>query len=169
MEPVTERDLRASFVNCSRGEARRLTLPRDFADTPWDDLDFLGWRDPRAPERAYLAAYPAAGRGGRLVGLALRAAPGGARGFTARSMCSLCLTTRTGGAVSLMTARRTGEAGRHGDSVGRYLCGDLDCSLYVRGRKRSVAGGELEESLPVAEKVARVRANLDAFLDAVTR
>ncbi|TDE27586.1 FBP domain-containing protein [Actinomadura sp. 6K520] len=164
MEPVTERDLRASFVNCSRGEARRLALPRDFTGLPWDDLDFLGWRDPRAPERAYLVAE----RGGRPTGIALRAASGAPRGFTARSMCSLCLTTRTGGAVSLMTARRTGEAGRQGNSVGRYLCGDLDCSLYVRGTKRSVAGGDLEESLSLEDRVARIRVNLHAFLDKVT-
>ncbi|XRQ15146.1 FBP domain-containing protein [Actinomadura welshii] len=164
MEPVTERDLRRSFVNCSRGEANRLTLPRDFADLPWDDLDFLGWRDPRAPERAYLVAE----HGGRLTGIALRAAGGVSRGFTARSMCSLCLTTRTGGAVSLMTARRTGEAGRQGNSVGQYFCGDLDCSLYVRGRKKSVAGGDLEESLTPQEKVARIQANLHAFLDKAT-
>ena len=142
-----------------------MNLPRNLSEQPWDDLDFLGWRDPRAPERAYLVAD----RGGRPTGIALRAASGASRGFTARSMCSLCLTTRTGGAVSLMTARRTGEAGRQGDSVGRYLCGDLACSLYVRGRKQSVASGELEETLSVEDKVARIRANLEAFLDTVTR
>ena len=165
MKPVTERDIRASFVNCSRGEARRLNLPAGFDDLPWDDLDFLGWRDPRAPERAYLAVE----RDGRLVGIALRAVSGASRGFTARSMCSLCLTIRTGGAVALMTARRTGEAGRRGDSVGQYFCGDLDCSLYVRGRKQSVAGGDLEESLTLEDKIARIEANLSAFVDKVTR
>jgi hypothetical protein len=165
MRPVIERDLRASFVNCSKGEAKRLGLPKDFADLPWGDLDFLGWRDPGAPGRAYLVAE----RGDRLVGIALRPSPGAARGFTSRSMCSLCLTTRTGGGVALMTARRTGEAGRQGNSVGRYLCDDLACSLYVRGKKQSVAGGDLDESLTPEEKVARVQANLRAFLENVTR
>jgi len=164
MRPVTERDLRTSFVNCSKGEAKRLHLPKDFADLPWDDLDFLGWRDPGAPGRAYLVTE----RDDGLVGLSLRVAPSAARGFTSRSMCSLCLTTRTGGGVTLMTARRTGEAGRQGNSVGQYMCGDLDCSLYVRDKKQSVAGGGLDESLTLDEKVARVLANLDAFLDKVT-
>ncbi|MFA1543430.1 FBP domain-containing protein [Actinomadura monticuli] len=164
MRPVTERDIRASFVNCSKGEAKRLHLPKDFADLPWDDLDFLGWRDPSAPGRAYLVTE----RDGGLVGLSLRVAPSAARGFTSRSMCSLCLTTRTGGGVTLMTARRTGEAGRQGNSVGQYMCGDLDCSLYVRDKKQSVAGGGLDESLTLDEKVARVLANLDTFLDKVT-
>ncbi|TDD82355.1 FBP domain-containing protein [Actinomadura darangshiensis] len=165
MRPVTEREIRTSFVNCSKGEAKRLGLPKDFATLPWDDLDFLGWRDPGAPERAYLVAQ----HDDRLVGIGLRRASGTSRGFTSRSMCSLCLTTRTGGAVALMTARRMGEAGRQGNSVGQYVCDDLDCSLYVRGKKHSVAGGEFEESLTRDEKVARIQANLHTFLDKITR
>ncbi|WP_067805257.1 FBP domain-containing protein [Actinomadura formosensis] len=165
MRPVTEHDIRASFVNCSKGEAKRLSLPKDFTDLPWDDLDFLGWQDPGAPGRAYLVTM----RDDGLVGISLRVTAGAARGFTSRSLCSLCLTTRTGGGVTLMTARRTGEAGRQGNSVGQYLCGDLDCSLYVRGKKQSVAGGGLDESLSLEEKVARVQTNLDTFLDKVTR
>jgi hypothetical protein len=165
MKPLTEHDVRTSFVNCSKGEAKRLGLPKDFADLPWDDLDFLGWLDPGAPGRAYLIAD----RDDRLVGVSLRVASGASRGFTSRSMCSLCLTTRTGGGVALMTARRTGEAGRQGNSVGQYMCTDLDCSLYARGKKQSVAGSGLEESLSEEEKVARVLANLHAFLDKVTR
>ncbi|WP_204066309.1 FBP domain-containing protein [Planobispora siamensis] len=140
-------------------------MPGDFAELPWEDLDFLGWRDPGAPGRAYLVAE----RGDRAVGVALRAVSGGGRAFTARSMCSLCLTVRTGGGVALMTAPRTGEAGRQGNSVGEYLCADLACSLYVRGRKRSAAEGDFEESLSRDEKIARIRGNLTAFLDKVIR
>jgi hypothetical protein len=164
MRPVTEHDIRTSFVNCSKGEAKRLGLPKDFTDLPWDDLDFLGWRDPGAPQRAYLVTERQDG----LVGIALRTTSGTSRGFTARSMCSLCLTTRTGGGVALMTARRTGDAGRQGNSVGQYLCGDLACSLYVRDKKQSVAGGDLDEHLTLDERIARVQANLDAFLHKVT-
>jgi hypothetical protein len=163
MTPLTEQDIRASFVNCSKGEAKRLGLPRD--DPAWGDLDFLGWRDPKAPQRAYLVAERDAG----LVGVVLRVATGAARGFTARSMCSLCLTTHTSGGVALMTAPRTGEAGRSGDSVGTYVCGDLDCSLYVRGRKQSVGSFAQHDTLTVAEKSARLVKNLHAFLDQVTR
>jgi len=111
VQPISEPDIRASFVNCSKGEARRLAVPRELAEVPWADLDFLGWRDPGAAERAYLVAER---DGGGLTGVALRATPKGTRSFTARSMCSLCLTTRTAGAVALMTARRTGESGRRG-------------------------------------------------------
>ncbi|MGW4958375.1 FBP domain-containing protein [Nonomuraea sp. NPDC004186] len=160
MRPVTERDIRASFINCSKGETQRLSMPRDFTQSPWEDLDFLGWRDPGAPERAYLVAE----RESSFVGIALRVTSGSSRGFTSRSMCSLCLTMHTSGGVALMTARRTGEAGRQGNSVGQYLCTDLDCSLYVRGKKKAAGDGAIDESLSLPEKVARTRANLFAFL-----
>jgi treble-clef zinc-finger protein len=164
MKSISERDIRLSFVNCSKGEAKRLTIPAGLDALPWPDLDFLGWRDPGAPERAYLVAE----HDDRLVGVALRAASAGTRGFTARSICSLCLTTRTGGGVVLMSARRTGAAGRRGNSVGQYLCSDLACSVYIRGRKQSV-GGAVDESLSQEEKIARTLANLDAFLAKITR
>lgn len=54
MKPLTEQEIRTAFVNCTKGEAKRLSVPRDLADRPWDDLDYLGWRDPQAPHRAYL-------------------------------------------------------------------------------------------------------------------
>ncbi|MEV4474554.1 FBP domain-containing protein [Nonomuraea sp. NPDC049504] len=165
MRPITDHDIRTSFINCSKGEAKRLSTPKDLADFPWDDLDFLGWRDPGAPERAYLVAD----HGGALTGVALRVTSGAARAFTSRSMCSLCLTTHTNGGVALMTARRTGEAGRQGNTVGQYVCADLACSLYTRGRKKAPGDGALmDESLTVEDKIARVRVNLEAFLDKVT-
>src|SRR3954464_7272964 len=81
MEPLTEQEIRAAFVNCTKGEARRLSVPRDLAERPWDDLDFLGWRDPQAPDRAYLVAE----LDGRPTALALRSsAP--AFGQTRRSV-----------------------------------------------------------------------------------
>ncbi|WP_116950263.1 FBP domain-containing protein [Jiangella endophytica] len=165
MRPITEDDIRRSFVNCSKGEAQRLAVPRDLGEQPWDDLDFLGWRDPGAPDRGYLVTE----RDDGLVGVTLRAASKAARGFTTRSMCSLCLTTHTSGGVSLMTARRTGEAGRQGNTVGQYLCSDLACSLYVRGRKKSIVGIEIDETITVDEKVARARRNLTTFLGAVLK
>lgn len=141
-----------------------MNLPRDFADVPWTDLDFLGWRDPGAPDRGYLVAE----RGEkRLVGVSLRSASGGGRGFTARSICSICKTTRTGGGVALLSARRAGESGRNGNTVGQYICSDLACSLYVRGKKIS-AGTLLDETLVTEARIARVEKGLDAFLNKIT-
>ena len=163
MRPIGESEIRTSFVNCSKGEALRLGLPRDFAELPWADLDFLGWRDPGAPERGYLVVE----RADRLVGVSLRTASGAGRGFTARSICSICKTTRTGGGVALLSARRAGESGRNGNTVGQYICSDLACSLYVRGRKIS-AGSLLDETLDVDSRIERVRKGLELFLERVT-
>ncbi|MET8448122.1 FBP domain-containing protein [Streptomyces sp. NPDC005209] len=160
MRPLTEQAVRDSFVNCSKGEAKRLAVPRDLAERPWDDLDFLGWRDLGAPDRSYLVTE----REGRPVGVSLRF-PSSRRGFLHRSMCSVCLTTHPGGGVSLMTARKAGAAGREGNSVGLYMCTDLACSLYVRGRKVPRSGMRFEESLTTEEQIARTAGNLSAFLD----
>jgi hypothetical protein len=162
VRPVTESDIRASFVNCTKGEAKRLAVPRDLATRPWPDLDFLGWRDPAAPERAYLVVESGDG----LTGVALRRATPGT-GLARRSMCSLCLTTHSGDGVSLMTARKAGRAGQHGNSVGSYICSDLACSLYLRGKKDAGLGARFHETLTVAEKIARTMANVTAFLSRV--
>ncbi|MDN3026873.1 FBP domain-containing protein [Streptomyces sp. S.PB5] len=160
MRSLTEHDIRNSFVNCSKGEAKRLSVPRDLDERPWDDLDFLGWRDPGAPDRSYVVTE----RDDRFVGVTLRLTSAH-RGFLHRSMCSLCLTTHPGGGVSLMTARKTGAAGREGNSVGLYMCTDLACSLYVRGRKVPESTLRMEESLTVEEQIARTTGNLSAFID----
>jgi hypothetical protein len=162
MEPLTEQEIRAAFVNCTKGEAKRLSVPRDLAERPWEDLDYLGWRDPQAPDRAYLVAV----LDGRPTALALRGSAAGSW-QTRRSMCSLCLTTHSGG-VSLMVARRAGKAGQQGNSVGAYMCDDLACSLYVRGKKDAGAGARLHETLTLDEKIRRTVTNLAAFVAKVT-
>jgi hypothetical protein len=163
MKPLTEREIRSSFVNCSKGEAARLSLPRDLGELPWEDLDFLGWRDPGAPDRGYLVAPHPAGPE-QLAGVSLRATAAGRGGYLRRSMCSICLTTHPGGGVSLMTAPKAGRAGRDGNSTGVYMCSDLLCSLYVRGRKAVAPGGRFEETLTVEEQIQRTRERLAAFL-----
>ncbi|MEU3464347.1 FBP domain-containing protein [Streptomyces sp. NPDC006733] len=162
MKPLTEHEIRAAFVNCTKGEAKRLSLPRDLADRPWDDLDYLGWRDPQAPDRAYLVAE----RDGRLTALVLRC-PSTPSGSLRRSMCTLCVTTHTGG-VCLMVAPKAGRAGQQGNTIGAYICSDLACSLYVRGRKDAGPGSRMHETLTLEEKIARTAGNLAAFIAKVT-
>ncbi|MFF7459263.1 FBP domain-containing protein [Kitasatospora sp. NPDC008115] len=156
MKPLTESEIRAAFVNCSKGEAARLNVPRDLAERSWDDLDFLGWRDPQAPDRGYLVIE----LDGRLVAIVLRAS--GATAWQARgSLCSLCRTPHADG-VSLLVAPRAGKAGKQGHSVGAYMCADLACSLYMRGLKDP--GTRFRESLTLEEKIDRMTGNLTAFL-----
>lgn len=163
MHELTGAEIRASFVNATKGETTRLALPPDLADLPWDDLDFLGWRDPASPQRAFIVMTTAAGA----TGIALRLAHS-ATGRRRRNMCAVCLTTHSGDGVSLMTARKAGRAGQQGNSVGTYLCSDLACSLYVRGKRDAGIGARLHETLTVQEKIDRTVANLAAFVAKVT-
>ncbi|MFI7497443.1 FBP domain-containing protein [Streptomyces sp. NPDC049687] len=160
MKEISEPAIRASFVNCSKGAAKRLPVPRFLSELPWDDLDFLGWRDSSAPERSYIVTE----HGGELVGVEFRRAARVA-GSHHRSMCSLCLTTHPASGVELMTAHKARSTGDNYNTVGTYICSDLACSLYVRGLKRVQPGGHPRESLSVDEKIQRTRANLAAFLD----
>jgi hypothetical protein len=159
MRPLSEHEIRASFVNCSKGEARRLNLPRGLAELPWESLDFLGWRDQGAPDRAYLVAP----RGDGLVGIVLRV-PSVRRSLARSNICSLCITAHAGSGVTLLAARRAGTSGREGNTVGTYICADLACSLYVRGLKKSTLITRPNESLPQEEQIAHMLANLDGFL-----
>lgn len=163
MRPVTEAEIRSSFVNCSKGAARRLAVPRDLVDRPWGDLDFLGWVDPAARDRAYLVVD----NGDGLVGVTLRVAQPTDGKARRSSMCTLCRTTHPGGGTSLMTARKAGKQGQLGNSVGALICTDLACSLYLRGKKTPGPGGRLNESLTVDEQVERLTGDLSTFLDKV--
>jgi hypothetical protein len=161
--PVSEAELRKSFVNCSKGEAQRINPPRRLAALPWPELDFLGWRDPGAPDRGYLLAdYH-----DELVGLSLRVATNVRRSLTKTTVCSICLTAHLGSGVSLFAAPKAGAAGRQGNTVGTYICADLACPLYVRGKKIPDFGPRFEESLTLEEQVARTLGNLELFIDQV--
>ena len=152
-------------MNCSRGEAEVLTLPRGFDELPWGELEMLGWRDPKAPLRGYIVVQGFLGGDEEPVGIAVRAAESRMSSRTA-AMCLLCQTAQSGDAVSLFTARRTGEAGRNGNTVGTYMCADLACSRRVR----TDIPPWLRERDPaevVAERAADLRARVRGFVDAV--
>jgi hypothetical protein len=68
--------------------------------------------------------------GDRLTGVVLRAADGSGRARAA--MCNICHTMQPADQVALFTARKAGDAGAHGDSVGTYICADLSCHENVR-------------------------------------
>ena len=158
---MTEREVRRSFVNCSRGESEGMHLLAGFAGLDWDDLVLLGWRDPKAPLRGYLVLE----REGRPLGISLRAADTRMSGRTP-AMCLLCETALSGDAVSLFTARRAGESGRNGNTVGTYICADLGCSR----RARTEIPPWLRERDPdvvAEERAAELRRRADAFADAV--
>lgn len=171
MDAITEPQVRASFVNATRGEAKRINLP-DLAAQPWAELDFLGWVDPKAPQQAYLVS-PTSGRSGGpgepggLVGVRLRRNNAGVGGGT--RMCSICCTVHPASGVTLMVAPRAGKAGRDGNTVGIDVCSDLRCSGYLRGWAPLPAISRIGETASVDDKVARLQVNLDTFLRRVQR
>ncbi|MDT0203457.1 FBP domain-containing protein [Nocardioides sp. AE5] len=158
MEPLSEYQIRASFVNCSKGEAQRAGLP-DLAEVAWEHLDFLGWPDPSGSSRAYLVVPHEGG----LVGLLLRQSAPGNPSVRRAKMCQLCITPHAGDGVCLAVAPKTGASGRKGDSTGIHICRDLACSLYARGRKVPSAAA-VRETLPPEARVARLQQNLADFV-----
>ncbi|AZK94689.1 MULTISPECIES: FBP domain-containing protein [Streptomyces] len=166
MEPLTDQQIRGSFVNCTKGEAKRLRLPTDFGETPWGDLDFLGWIDPGAPQRAYLVAP---GPDGTPIGLSLRVPATTNSSAFKSSICNICLTGHASSGVTLLVAPLAGPRGREGSTVGIYFCADLACSLYIRGKRQpKLRTRQHEESLTPDEKAARLLDNLRAFTEKVT-
>ena len=126
MLPITEKSLRASFVNASRKEVGDLSLPSDFETIDWDQLDYLGWRDPKIGRRAYVVVPSL---DGDLIGILLRQADASPR---SRAQCSWCQDVKLPNDVVLFTARRSGKAGRNGNTVGTLICEDFQCSRNVR-------------------------------------
>lgn len=163
MERLTDKDIRRSMVNCSRGEAAGMTLPRDLDALDWENLDFLGWRDARAPLRGYLVRW----RDGGPAGVALRAAES-RMSRRVSAVCMLCRSGRSADTVSLFTARRAGEAGRGGNTVGTYICADLSCCANVR-IDRPTESVQPDPGLDTGQRIAGLLTRLDAFVDEVLR
>ncbi|WP_405060255.1 FBP domain-containing protein [Kribbella sp. NBC_01505] len=157
VEPIGIDEIRRSFVNSTKSQAKAMTPPHGFTELPWESLDFLGWRDAKAPNRGYLVVR----RDGAVTAIALSTqATGKPRRGT--GLCDLCNTAHPVTDVALFAARRAGTAGREGNTVGSYICADLACSLYLRGlRELAVPQGETISS---ELRVDRLSTRLDTFV-----
>jgi hypothetical protein len=151
--------IRRAFVNSSRSRAAAMNLPSAWPPATSDDLDFLGWTDPKAPQRAYLVVGPEVFDD--LVAIELRlpsTRPVGKR----HTMCDLCQTADAPDGSLLMVAPRAGSRGRSGDTVGVYVCADFACSARARRplkeHERSVTG---RADTRVPDLVDRVSAFVD--------
>ncbi|MGO4955785.1 FBP domain-containing protein [Luteococcus sp. Sow4_B9] len=159
MHPITHDQIRAGFVNCTKGEAKRMALP-SLDSVDWENLDYFGWRDPGSPAVGGLALW----RGDETVSIALRATARTAS--MKQGMCSLCHTFHPSADVAMMGARRAGSRGREGNSVGAAMCADLACSLYARKIKQP-RRVQPQETLDLTARVERLQANLDRFVSRV--
>ncbi|MDO8120803.1 FBP domain-containing protein [Isoptericola sp. b490] len=165
MDPLTETQLRTSFVNASRREAAKATLP-DLSACRWDDLDYLGWRDRKAPLLAY-AVVPVAGEP---VGILLRSSD--AARSPRKALCAWCEDVVATDDVSLYVARRGGAPGRRGDSIGTLICTQFLCSRNVRrvpSRAEAGTGSQADRELIVWRRIAGLRERAARFAGEVRR
>ena len=127
MLPLAASDLPTALVNASMRERKALTLPADFDVTDWSKLDYFGWRDPKLPAVGYVIVELDDGP----AGVMLRQADGSAR---ARPQCSWCEDVTLPNDVVLFSAKRSGQAGRNGNTTGILACAGFECSANVRRR-----------------------------------
>lgn len=158
MQPLTEDQVRDTLVNAVPEEIDHLALPMDFLLVDWDHLDFLAWRDPHLRGRGYVVAEI----DGEPTGVVLRAANGSGQRHPA--LCNLCHTMQPGDQVTLFTARKAGDAGARGDSVGTYVCADLSCHENVR-IAAPLAPNEVRAS--VDRRIDGTRDRVEAFVERI--
>jgi len=161
VEKISDKQIRSCFVNASRSEAAKLTLPAGFASLDWDRLDFLGWRDEKMPQRGYLVSHT----GDRLVGLMLRA-PDGGSGKNRKVLCDLCRDVFSEEDVYLWVAKRAGQSGRDGNTVGTLICAQFVCSANVR-KEPPVSEIEPDPAAVVERQIRGLRERTERFIGRV--
>ena len=135
MNPLTEKQIRASFLNASKREAAQATLP-DLDTLDWERLDYLGWHDRKAP----LSAYVVLKLDGEPTGVLLRSAEAKSSKRT-KGVCAWCEDVVVTDDVSLYVARRGGASGRNGNTIGTLICTEFGCSRNVRRKPTFTEAG----------------------------
>lgn len=166
MNPLTEQQIRTSFVNASKREASQATLP-DLTALPWDRLDYVGWRDRKAP----LVAYVVLELDGAPVGVLLRAGDEKAGRARRKGVCAWCEDVVVSKDVSLYVARRGGASGRNGNTIGTLICTDFLCSQNVRRTPTRTEAGNDESALVtiVERRIAGLQERSARFVAEVLR
>ncbi len=142
MDPLTEAEIRASFINASKREVAQATLP-PLSELRWERLDYLGWSDRKYPSRSYVVVP----MDNHAVGVILRSTE---RKSRKRAMCAWCEDIVETEDVGLFVAKRAGAAGRNGDTVGTLLHSDFSCSVHVRRMPTKAEAGDNPEAVTAA-------------------
>lgn len=124
MIPLTDALIRSSFVNASKGDAKRAAVP-DLENVDWDELECFGWQDARRPQLHYVALEV----DGEVVCLMLR---GTDKASARKMMCAWCEDIVDGVHAASFVAPMGGAGGRRGNTVGTWLCAGFRCSRNVR-------------------------------------
>lgn len=159
MHTLDAAQIRASFTNVSVRERKEISIP-DLADTRWEDIDFLGWRDPKKPLVGYVVTIVDE----RPVGVALRQTEQTPRG---RTQCVWCADVTLPNDVVMFSARRAGAAGRRGGTVGTYVCARFECNTNARSTPRmAYVGFDVEAARQ--SRIAACRQRVESFARDVT-
>jgi hypothetical protein len=136
-----------------------LSLPA-FDRLQWRNLDFLGWCD-RSGDKAFLVFET----DGEASGLLLDRMPvhtSNARSF----MCSICRTMHGSRGIANFTYRSRQRVGYH--TLTDTFCGNLQCSLYVRGLLSSDVS-QFYETISVDRKVERLLTGVERYLSNISK
>ena len=159
VQPLTEREIRCLVRERVEGRGPAPQPPADLDELAWEQREFLGWVDPRAPLAATWSCPPTTT--GRSGSCCAATPPVPDRAGTD----VLALHDHPPGqGVALMVANRAGRAGRDGNTVGLDICASLECSSYARGLLPP-AMTAAHETLTVEDRVARLRRNVLTFVE----
>lgn len=159
MLPLTEQQIRTSFINASLRERKSLTLPANFDELDWEILDFLGWRDEKLPLVGYVITHLE----GEPVGVMFRKSDGKTRN---RPQCSWCEDVNLPNDVTFFNARQAGPAGRNGDTISMLVCEKFECSFNVR-TPQSLPYIGFDREAAIAHRIQVLREHVQNFAQRV--
>lgn len=160
MRNLTETQIRDALVNTTVREARQMTVP-DLDAVRFDDIEYLGWRDPKRELLAYVVAEVE----GETAAIMLRTQPPSPR--RRKMMCAWCQDVTIADPAVLYVARRAGAAGRKGDTIGTAVCAGFRCSTNVRRAPplTEMSGGtEEEKQYWIAQRIQELRIRVAGFV-----
>ena len=134
MIPLTDAIIRSSIVNASKGAAHRAHLP-DLSRVNWDELDYLGWQDPRRPLQHYVVLET----DGEVRGLMLR---GTGQRPPRKLLCAWCQDVVDGNGAATFVAPLAGSSGRRGNTIPptSFEMRTEDAALLAHYRDQRIAG-----------------------------
>jgi len=155
MHALSESDIRTSFINASLRERKAILLP-DLEAIDWSVQEYLGWRDAKLP----LVGYVVVELDGALAGVILRQTDSRPIG---RAQCAWCADVQLPNDVVMFSAKRAGEAGRRGDTVGTLACERFECNANAhRTPVSAYLGFDVEAAR--RRRIEMLRENVTAFV-----
>ncbi len=163
MQKITAQQIRSSFINASRSEAAKANLPPQLRNHRLGQSGIPGLAGRKNAPSADTSWFRT---GGELTGIMLRAPEGGS-GKRRVVLCELCRDVFSKDDVYLWVAKKAGQSGKDGNTVGGTLiCAEFGCSANVR---KEPPANEInpDPAAVVVEQIAGLESRTEQFLDRV--